>query len=203
MYQETSLPCCINNDSEEMWFVLLKDYCNLEKSEDIRSKEVVSIPVDLSKSIQGKYFVGQTDALLVGEGSSAWVGLINPHNSCIELFVNVFTVSNFSDDILTAEIWLNKNIAEEGVTSQKVSPTNTAIRPLPKNKADLRFVQSTTAVPGNGVNIYERIVPPHTTLVGEEDGKFIEAPGGNYMIVLKSSSSTLDKAIVAFGWWEN
>lgn len=186
-----------------MWFVLLKDYCNLEKSEDIRSKEVVSIPVDLSKSIQGKYFVGQTDALLVGEGSSAWVGLINPHNSCIELFVNVFTVSNFSDDILTAEIWLNKNIAEEGVTSQKVSPTNTAIRPLPKNKADLRFVQSTTAVPGNGVNIYERIVPPHTTLVGEEDGKFIEAPGGNYMIVLKSSSSTLDKAIVAFGWWEN
>jgi hypothetical protein len=193
----------MKNDSEEMWFVLPKDCCYLEKSEDIRPKEVVSIPVDLSKSMQGKYFVGQSDALLVGDGSSAWAGLVNPHNSYIDLFVNVFTVSNFSDDILTAEIWLNKNIEDEGVISHKVSPTNTAIRPLPQNKAELRFVQSTTAIPENGVNVYERIVPPHTTLIGEEDGKFIEAPGGSYVVVLRSSSSKLDKAIVALGWWEN
>ena len=57
-------------------------------------------------------------------------------------------------------------------------------------------------VPKNGVNVYERIVPPMTTLVGEEDGKFIEPPGGNYVLVIKSSSSKLDKVIVAFGWWE-
>jgi pyruvate,orthophosphate dikinase len=37
----------------------------------------------------------------------------------------------------------------------------------------------------------------------EEDGKFIESPGGNYILVIKSSSSKLDKVIVALGWWEN
>jgi len=56
--------------------------------------------------------------------------------------------------------------------------------------------------PECGINVYERIVPPNTTLVGEEDGKFIESPRGNYIVVIKSSSSKLDKAIVAFGWWE-
>jgi len=183
--------------------MLQEDCSYLEKSEDNRQKEVVSIPVSLSRSMQGKYFVGQTDTLVVGDGSNAWAGLVNPHNSNVYLYANVFTISNFSDDYITAEIWLNTNISEEGVISHNVSPTNTAIRPLPKNKVNIRFVQSTTAVPEHGVNVYERIVPPNTTLVGEEDGKFIEPSGGNYVIVLKSSSLKLDKVIVAFGWWEN
>lgn len=183
---------------------MLQDVCSyLEKSEDMRPKEVVSIPVSLSKSMQGKYFVGQTDTLLVGDGSIAWAGLVNPHQSNINLYVNVFTISNFSNDYLTAEIWLNTNIPDEGGISHKVSPTNTAIKPLPKNKVNIHFVQSTTTAPENGINVYERIVPPNTTLVGEEDGKFIETSDGNYTIVLKSSSLTLDKVIVAFGWWEN
>ena len=45
-------------------------------------------------------------------------------------------------------------------------------------------------------------MPPNTTLVGEEDGKFIESPGGNYVVVIKSSSAKPHKVIVAFGWWE-
>ena len=72
--------------------------------------------------------------------------------------------------------------------SHKISPTNTALKPLPKNKVDIIFVESTTLVPQNGVNIYERIVPLNTTLVGEEDRKFLESPGGNYVVVIKSSS---------------
>ncbi|WMJ82052.1 DUF6143 family protein [Clostridium sp. MB40-C1] len=171
-------------------------------NKNIKPQKVVSIPVPLFKSIQGKYFVGQTEALWVGNGLNAWAGLVNPCNSYINLYANVFTISNFSDDYLTAEIWLNTNIGEKGSVSHKISPTNTSLDPLPKNKAEIRFVESTTTVPTKGVNVYERIVPPNTTLVSEEDGKFIESPCGNYTIVIKSSSSKLDKVIVALGWWE-
>jgi len=165
-------------------------------------QQVISIPVSLFKSMRGKYFVGQTGTLLVGNESDTWAGLINPRNSNVNLYVNVFTISNFSDNYLTAEIWLNTNLPEKGNISHKISPTNTTLNPLPKNRVQIGFVESTTQVPEKGVNVYERIVPPHTTLVGEEDGKFIESPAGNYVIVLKSTSSKLNKVIVAFGWWE-
>jgi hypothetical protein len=169
---------------------------------NIKPQEVVSIPVSLFKSMQGRYFVGQTETLLVGRGLNAWAGLVNPCNSGVNLYVNVFTISNFSDDYLTAEIWLNTNSPEKWSVSHKISPTDTALKVLPKNKVNIRFVQSTSETPQNGVNVYERIVPPNTTLVSEEDGKFIEPPGGNYVLVIKSSSSKLSKVIVAFGWWE-
>ncbi len=171
-------------------------------NKNTKPQKVVSIPVSLYKSMLGKYFVGQTETLLVGNESNAWAGLVNPRNSNANLYVNVFTISNFSDNYLTAEIWLNTNFPEKSSISHKVSPTNTTLNPLPKNKVDIRFVESTTQVPEKGVNVYERIVPPHTTLVSEEDGKFIEPPKGNYVIVLKSTSSKLNKVIVALGWWE-
>lgn len=172
------------------------------ESKNNKPQEIVSIPVSLFKSMQGKYFVGQTETLWVGNGLNAWAGLVNPRNSDVILYVNVFTISNFSDDYLTAEIWLNTDFPKKWSISHKVSPTNTDLNPHPKNKVDIRFLESTTIVPEKGVNVYERIVPPNTTLVGEEDGKFIEAPGGDYILVIKSLSSKLDKVIVAFGWWE-
>ncbi|WP_411681776.1 DUF6143 family protein [Clostridium thailandense] len=165
-------------------------------------QKVVSIPVSLFESIQGEYFVGQTETLMVGNKSIAWAGLVNPRNSNINLYVNVFTISNFSDDYLTAEIWLNTNLPEKWHVSHNVSATNTALNPLPKNKVNIRFVSSITTTPKCGINVYRRIVPPNSTLVAEEDGKFIEPPGGNYVLVIKSESPNRDKVIVAFGWWE-
>ncbi|MVX65693.1 hypothetical protein GKZ28_18600 [Clostridium chromiireducens] len=171
-------------------------------NKDTKLQEVVSIPVSLYKSMKGKYFVGQTETLWVGNESNAWAGLVNPRNSDVNLYANVFTISNLSNDYLTAQIWLNTSFPEKACTSRKISPTNTALKPLPKNRVNIRFIESTTMVPKDGVNVYERIVPPNTTLVGEEDGKFIEAPGGSYTLIIKSSSLKLDKVIVAFGWWE-
>lgn len=171
-------------------------------SKNIKSQEVVSIPVSLFESKQGKYFVGQTNALYICNGSNAWAGLVNPHDSGVNLYANVFTISNFSDDYLAVEIWLNTNFPENASVSHKVSPTNTALTPLPKNNVDILYIKCTDTLPQKGVNVYERIVPPNTTLVVEEDGKFIEPPGGNYVLVLKSSSCEPNKVIVAFGWWE-
>lgn len=188
---------------EQNDYIVNNEYSDyIENNKNIKPQQVVSLPVPLFKSIQGNYFVGQTGTLSVGNGSSAWAGLVNAHDSDVDLYANVFTISNFSDDYLVAEIWLNTNLPERGSVSLNVSPTNTALSPLPKNKVDIRFADSTTELPVRGVNVYERIVPPNTTLVGEEDGKFIEPPDGNYVLVIKSSSSNLDKVIVAFGWWE-
>jgi hypothetical protein len=169
---------------------------------DIKPQEVVSIPISLYKSIQGKYFAGQTESLLVGNGSSAWAGLINPRKSGVNLHANVLTISNFSNEYLTAEIWINTNPPEKGILAHKVSPSNTALIVLPKNKVNIKYVQSTTQVPKYGVNIFQRIVPPNGTLVSEEDGKFIEPPDGNYIVFIKSSSSKIARVVVAFGWWE-
>lgn len=178
----------------------ISDY--LINCQNVNPKEIVSIPVSLFESMKGNYFVGQTRTLLTGNGLNAWAGLVNPCNSNVNLYVNVFTISNFSNDYLTVEIWLNTKFPEKGSVSHKVSPPNTALTPLPKSKIDIQYVKSTTITPETGVNVYERIVPPNTTLVAEEDGKFIESPGGNYVLVIKSPVPKPDKVIVAFGWWE-
>lgn len=169
-----------------------------------RPQYVVSVTPSLSISMQGNYFVGQTETLSVGNGTYAWTGLVNPPHSHINLYANVFTVSNFSNEDLVAEIWLNTNIPDNASVATKVSPSNTSIMPLPMNRVDILYKDSinTNTPPHTGVNVYQRIVPPMTTLVGEEDGKFIEAPGGNYSLVIKSLTSNPAQAVVALGWWE-
>lgn len=172
------------------------------EEKNMKLLETVSIPVSLYESTQGRYFVGQSENLYTGGGLSAWAGLFNPHNSNINLFANVFTISNFSNDYLTVEIWLNAEFEQKGIVSGKVSASNTALKPTPKNRVEIRYLESTTMAPQSGINVYERIVPPNTTLVAEEDGKFIEAECGNYTVYIKSSSEKLNMAVVAFGWWE-
>lgn len=168
----------------------------------VRWEEVVNIPISLYKSMQGKYFVGQTETLWIGNGSNACAGLFNPCNSDVDLYANVLTISNFSNQHLTAEIWLNTRLPGIGSISEKVSPANTALKSKPDNKVDIKYIQSTEEFLKDGVNIFDRIVPPNGTLVSEEDGKFITSPGGNYTIFIKSLSSEPSKVIVAFGWWE-
>lgn len=179
-----------------------EDKTNYLLSRAMKTREVVSIPVSLSKSIEGKYFVGQTEPLHVCKGSDAWAGLVNPRNSNVILFVNVFTISNFSDEHLTAEIWLNASLPENLDKSYNVSPTNTAIKPLPKNRINILSSDSDIVTPKKGINVYKRIVQPNETLVAEEDGKFIIAPGGNYSLIIKSTNLNHSKVVVAFGWWE-
>lgn len=182
--------------------MLYENKNHISSGKIVRPKQVVDIPISLFKSMQGRYFVGQTETLKVGNGMNAWAGLVNPRDSNVNLYANVFTISNFSDEYLTAQVWLNITFPETSKISSEISSTNTALRPLPRNEVDIRYIESTTEVPQDGVNVYDRIVPPKTTLVSEEDGKFIEAPDGDYAIIIKSSSSNFNKVIVAFGFWE-
>lgn len=181
-------------------------------AEESGLKKVVSIPITLFESSQGEYFVGQSELLVFGQGNNAWAGLINPPNSGVNLHVNVFTITNLSEVPFTAHIWFNPTLPVKpycsgddcinAIVSNKVSNTNFTLHPLPKSKIELQFVQNFNGSFSGGVNVFNRIVPPETTLVEEEDGKFIFPPKKSFAILLESTGSQLLEARIAYGWWE-
>ena len=166
--------------------------------------QVVSLPNPFAKSVEGKYFLGQTEILTLRDAKYSWGGLINPLDSGVKLFVNVFTVTNLSTEPLTARIYLNSNLSDGGRMATKVSPSNTSIQPIPQPATELRYKESTNLFPAGGVNVFNREVPPLSTVVGEEDGKYIFSPGGTFVLFLEKTSSGLATAAarIAFGWWE-
>jgi len=166
------------------------------------SPEVVSLTQPYIKSLEGKYFIGQGEPLTFGQGLSAWGGLFNPCDSGIILHVNVFTITNLSNESFISQIWLNANPIDEGIEAAKISPSNTVISPPQIPKVKLLYRQTTQESFTDGVNIFIREVPPNTTIRTEEDGKFIIPPGGSFITLLTPPRNNTIKAVTAFGWWE-
>ncbi|OPX85471.1 MAG: hypothetical protein A4E53_03465 [Pelotomaculum sp. PtaB.Bin104] len=164
----------------------------------------VNIPNPLAKSFKGKYFVGYADNLTFGKGTSAWAGLFNPVDSGIYLFVNVWTITELLGTPIRAQIWFNSTPPGAPVPSPLVTPANTAISPPPRPKVHLLEASNVTGSPCGGIKAFVRRATPETTLVFEEDGKYIFAPGGNLTVFLSNPESPEENAAgrVAFGWWE-
>lgn len=164
----------------------------------------MNIPNPLYQSLQGRYFVGQTEPICLGEGKNAWGSLSNPHHSNVDLFVNAFTITNHSNQPFVAEIWFNaippgnKSVK----ISRNVTAANTAIVPVPEPKGKIEFAELVEGFPSEGVNAFKRIVPPQSTLASDEDGKYIFPPGGSFIIFLVSPDNDFIEAEVAFGWFE-
>lgn len=167
--------------------------------------KTVSIPISLYQSLQGKYFTGLSREEF-GDGKYAWAGLINPKNSGVNLHMNVFTVGNVTDIPFSFQVWLNPILLSgEAKYSDMVSPANTAYRPLPNPRVQFMYADNADNPPEGGVLIFGRRVPAQTTIVSEEDGKFICPPGGSFIINCLPPESVNDKILarVAFGWWED
>jgi hypothetical protein len=163
---------------------------------------VVDITNPTRQSILGKYFIGQTEDLMIGGPDNAWGGLINPKNSGLNIFFDIFTITNFSERTFTAEIWLNPKMPGKRSTSSLVTASNHTITPLPKSKVFLQFA-STHESPTGGVNIFDRIVAPNSTLVSDSHkGLIIIAPGGSFIVFMKSPGSTRVQGKIVFTWWE-
>lgn len=164
----------------------------------------VSIPINLAKSLEGKYFVGYADNLTFGAGTNAWARLYNPSNSRVNLHVTVWTVSDVSSSPFRAQIWFNTIPPGTPQNSTLVTPANLALCPLPRPSIKLQYAVNVTGDPKGGIKAFVRRGQPETTLVDDEQGKFIFPPGGSFLIFLSNPETPKVTAAgrVAFGWWE-
>ena len=181
-----------------------KECSNYDKHGISIPKPVVSIPEYAYESRLGRLFGGQTHSLTFNHNCYAWGGLINPSKSYVNLFIDVFTISNFTDTPFCGQIWFNTTLPDCSHLSNKVSPENTALRPLPEPKVKLRYASCVEEKPRGGVNPFLRIAEPYSTIVAEQGGRQIIPPGGNYVIILKSIESCNRRltAKIVFSWWE-
>ena len=170
--------------------------CNLNKT--------VDIPIELYKSLRGEYFVGYADNLRLGNNTSAWARLYNPLHSGVNLHVNVWTVADISEAPFRAQFWFNSTPSGNVTISNLVTPSNTALCPLPIPKIQLQSASNVVEEPEGGIKAFVRRGPPETTLVDTENGKFIFPPGGSFLVFLSldGNASIPASGRIAFGWWE-
>jgi len=164
----------------------------------------VSVPINLAKSLEGKYFVGYADNLDFVNGTNAWARLYNPLNSRVNLHVTVWTVTDISQSPFRAQIWFNTTPPGIPQESMLVTPANLALCPLPRPKIKLQYSTNVEGEPSGGIKAFVRRGQPETTLVDDEQGKFIFPPGGSFLIFLSNPEAPELAASgrVAFGWWE-
>lgn len=165
--------------------------------------EVVDITTPALNSMLGRYFIGQTDLLNFGNRWDAWGGIVNPIGSGVNLYFDIFTITNFSAQSFVGEIWLNARPPRNAKPSSTVTPSNQAIFPPPKPKAIMLDADNLDAPLVKGVNIFGRIVPPNSTLVSDSHkGSMIIPPGGTFSILLQSQDFQNVQGTIVLTWWE-
>ncbi len=177
---------------------------HLYDDELCRLPKEVDVPIELYKSLRGQYFIGYADNLTFGNGTSAWARLYNPCRSKIDLFVNVWTVTDVSEAPYRVQFWFNADPPGEPTDSTLVTPSNTAICPLPQPRVKLQYASNVVGEPEGGIKAFVRRAQPETTLVESENGKLIFPPGGSLLVFLSTpeTPTTAASGRVAFGWWE-
>ncbi len=174
------------------------------------NKNVIGIPptiVDITSpgynALEGRYFIAQTGELEFGFCEDAWGGLINPHQSGVNLYFDIFTITNFSETSYTAEIWLNAPAPRDSLVSTTVTPSNQSIKPPPKPIVFMKYSDRIQKPLSEGVNIFDRIVAPNSTLVSDShQGSIIIGPGGTFSILLKSPGDEKITGTIVLTWWE-
>lgn len=166
--------------------------------------EVVNITSPALNSRLGRYFIAQTGLLNFGNGYNAWGGIINPIDSGVNLYIDIFTITNFSTESFLGEIWLDADAPVIAVDSATITPSNQAISPPPIPNAVMKDASYFAGPMSGGVNIFGRIVTPNSTLVSDShSGSIIIGPGGSFSILLKPLASQYTSGTIVLTWWED
>ena len=174
----------------------------MSKRNNICLPQLADVPMPLYKSMQGKYFVGYADNLeFSGPGISAWGSLYNPPDSNVCLHVNVWTATSLYD-VFRVQIWFNATLPGSPSLSADVTTSNYCIEPIPQPKVRLLYASNVMGEPKSGVKAFVRRGDAQSTIVSEEDGKFIFPPGGSFTVFLSHPETPEAQAAgrVAFGW---
>lgn len=165
---------------------------------------IANVPIGLAKSLEGKYYVGLADNLAFGNATHTWARLYNPPDSGVNLFVNVWTTTDIHSTPFRVQIYFNSFATGIVQQSYNVTPANTAFEPLQKPRVRLEYAVGVTSFPQGGTLGFVRNGEAGTTIVSDEEGKFIFPPGGNFLIFISNPINPTIPAIgkAAFGWWE-
>ncbi len=162
-------------------------------------KPVVNIVNPAFQSTKCRSYAGTTKLLTFGGKTSAWARLLNPPNSKVCLFLDMFALTNFSTTPYTGQVLVNAIVPGKVFTSPNVANLNLGSPKLPMAK--IQFTQSVKGKPIDGVIAVVRRVPPNETFAtGELSGKVIVPPGESFLIFL--TSAELVKGTASFQWWE-
>jgi hypothetical protein len=165
--------------------------------------EVVDVTSPALNSKLGRYFIGQTELLNFGNGGGAWGGIVNPVGSGVDLYIDIFTITNFSAQIILGEIWLGAMPPRGAKPSSTVTPSNQAFYPPPKPKAVMMDADNLVEPLLKGANIFGRIVPPNSTLVSDSHkGSIIIPPGSTFSILVQTQDTQYAQGTVVLTWWE-
>jgi len=168
-----------------------------------RPEEVVVLPDAVYHSYLGNYFLGQTDLITFGDSCNAWGALINPQGSNVNMFLNAYTISNFSNQPLTAEGWLSSVLPGKSKVSGNFAAGNQSFVPAPKPKVEIRNAGFVSKTPAGGTYTFVRRVEPNQTLTKHDfQGMYIIPPGSSFALFFLSPGSSKVQVRTAFGWWE-
>ena len=165
--------------------------------------EVTILPENVYHSYLGEYFLGQTGLISFGGGYNGWGSLVNPVDSKVNMFLNAYTITNYSNESLTAEAWLSSKLPGTRKTSPHFAAGNQAIIPPPVPKVEIESASFVSGKPQGGTYAFVRRVEPMVTLTKHDfQGMFIIPPGSSFSLLFLSPGKRQVHARVAFGWWE-
>jgi len=163
---------------------------------------VVDYPLPLSKSLQGKYFIGETDQLLPTDNNRTWAGLINPLDSGVHLYVDIYVISNLSADPLVSQICFCQSLPTNAKLSHEISNSNLTYRPQPVPRGQVQFGEALDTAAFTAVPVSTRVVSPYSSTASEKRGHWIIGPGTAILFTLTGTFDYPNPAVVSIGWWE-
>lgn len=165
--------------------------------------EVNVLSENVYHSHRGDYFLGQTDIISLGQGYCGWGGLVNPADSKVNMYLNAYTISNYSNEPLTAEAWLSSILPGRGKTSPNFAAGNQTIIPPTMPETEIQNASLVSGKPRGGTYAFVRRVEPFVTLTKHDfQGMFIIPPGSSFSLFFLSAGNRKAYVRVAFGWWE-
>lgn len=163
---------------------------------------VVDLTNPLIKSLQGKYFLGETDQLNPTDSNRTWGALVNPPHSGVNLYFAVYVISNLSDDKLVSQICFCSSLPTQGKQSHEVSTANLSFHPKPLPRGQIQFGSNLDTTALSATPVSTRVIPSYSSMASEKEGHWIIGPGTAILFTLTSAMNHPAPAVISFGWWE-
>lgn len=120
------------------------------------------------------------------------------------MFLNAYTISNFSNHPLTAEGWLSSMLSGKVKVSTDYAAGNQSIIPSPIPKVKIQSADFVSEKPTGGTYTFVRRVEPDETLTKHDfQGMYIIPPGSSFTLYFLSPQEEYAQTRIAFGWWED